>query len=327
MATLPAELRLRILEYTDLIVPTKEVTWSRQDRGYLVFYRDSHHSPDREYRNHFSPCRNSERERTYIGCFCRRRHAAFSLACKCWAPPGPTLFLICRTLHRDAQFIFFSGNHFTIHDYWADPCWAIPFLDVYDQAAIPNPRYVYPNKRLGASQFLREVVPPHCLAYLRFLELVFPPYLPESWPQAEQPAMQDWWATVQWLKDKIQAPDLTIRLVVAEHGDWAPDVFTNTITTSEGDTIMRSFEELLRSMKPLVDNGLARFYAHLPYPWRLVGKPQPYFERLFWVMAQERALKERAERFVMGDRYGKLYANGGEEPRLSFWTWTHYAQD
>lgn len=250
LATLPAELRLRILEYTDLIVPTKEVTWSRQDRGYLVFYRDSHHSPDREYRNHFSPCRNSERERTYIGCFCRRRHAAFSLTCKCWAPPRPTLFLICRTLHRDAQFIFFSGNHFTIHDYWADPCWAIPFLDVYDQAAIPNPRYVYPNKRLGASQFLREVVPPHCLAYLRFLELVFPPYLPESWPQAEQPATKDWWATVQWLKDKIQAPGLTIRLVVAEHGDWAPDVFNNTITTSEGDTIMRSFEELLRSMKP-----------------------------------------------------------------------------
>ncbi|KAK4157978.1 hypothetical protein C8A00DRAFT_11172, partial [Chaetomidium leptoderma] len=34
LTRLPPELRLRILEYTDLIPPWKEVTWSRKDRGY-----------------------------------------------------------------------------------------------------------------------------------------------------------------------------------------------------------------------------------------------------------------------------------------------------
>lgn len=37
LTTLPSELRLRILEYTDLITPSKEVTVSRDARGYQFF--------------------------------------------------------------------------------------------------------------------------------------------------------------------------------------------------------------------------------------------------------------------------------------------------
>jgi hypothetical protein len=138
--------------------------------------------------------------------------------------------------------------------------------------------------------------------------------------------MQDWWATIEWLQDKIQGSGLTIRLAGADVGPCVPGVYDGTITTSEADTIMKSFQELLRSLKPLVDNGLARLYVDFPTPWRLVGKPQNRNVRWDWVAAQKRALKERAERFVMGDRYGELYANGSEEPRPSLWTWTHYAQ-
>jgi hypothetical protein len=36
LTTLPPELRLRILEYTDLITPWKEATVSRQHRGYHI---------------------------------------------------------------------------------------------------------------------------------------------------------------------------------------------------------------------------------------------------------------------------------------------------
>jgi hypothetical protein len=38
LVTLPRELRLRILEYTDLITPWREVSWSRQLRTYEVYY-------------------------------------------------------------------------------------------------------------------------------------------------------------------------------------------------------------------------------------------------------------------------------------------------
>ena len=328
LVNLPREIRVRILEYTDLIVPSREVTWSRQDQAYVIFYRDSEYAPNRKYRNQFSPCLSSHFTPTFIGCFCRRRHAAFSLTCKCWAQPGPTLFLLCRTLYRDAQLTFFSGNRFIIHDYRADPCWAVPFLgDLFDRREGPAPRFDYPSERFGASQLLREVIPAHCLAYLRFLELVFPPFPPQSWPQAGQPAMQDWCATVDWLRDKIHAPGLTIRLVAADVGLGAPDIYNDTITISDGDTIMRSYQELLRSLNPLADNGLARFYADLPCPWRFAGEPQNRLERMDWVQANERELKERAERFVMGDRYEELYANGRKEPARSLWTLTHYEQN
>jgi hypothetical protein len=139
--------------------------------------------------------------------------------------------------------------------------------------------------------------------------------------------MQDWCATVDWLQDKIHAPGLTIRLVVADIGLGAPDIYNDTITISDGDTIMRFYQELLRSLNPLADSGLARFNADLPCPWRFAGEPQNRFERMDWVQANERELKERAERFVMGDCYEELYANGRKEPARSLWTWTHYEQN
>jgi hypothetical protein len=327
LTSLPRELRLRILDYTDLITPNREVTWSRQDQGYVIFYRDSHQSaPDREYRDQFSPCLTSRVTRTFIGCFCRRRHTAFSLTCTCWAPPK-ALFLVCRSLCQDAELTFFSGNHFIIHDYNAEPCWEVPLLGTWgNDHQGPVPRYDYPSERFGASQFLREVIPPRCLAYLRFLELVFPPYRPQSWPQAGQPAMQDWLATVDWLRDKINAPALTIRLVGADVSCFTPDVYKTTITESDANAIKRSYQELWRSLKPLADNGLARFYANFPSPWQFFGEPVNYYTMWHWLEAHRQELKERAERLVMGDRYEERYANGREEPAQSFWTWTHYAQ-
>ncbi len=102
LTSLPRELRLRILEYTDLITPSREVTWSPQDQAYVVFWYSAYGAHDREYRDQFSPCVASFAFGRSPGCFCRRRHAASSPTCTCWSPPGPALFLICRTLYRDA---------------------------------------------------------------------------------------------------------------------------------------------------------------------------------------------------------------------------------
>ncbi|KAK4243825.1 hypothetical protein C7999DRAFT_17870, partial [Corynascus novoguineensis] len=332
LTSLPRELRLRILEYTDLTVPSREVTWSRQDQGYLTFASDSTANPDHDYRLQFFGCwiNDDHNPRSVMGCFCRRRHAAFSFICKCWAPPGPSLFLICRTLYQDAQFIFFSGNRFIVYDYRSDPPWELPFLgsnpDSGFEPAPPAPRYSYPNERLAASQFLREIVPVHCLAYLRFLELVFPPYLPASWPQAKDPAMQDWWATVDWLQDKINAPGLTLRLVGADVSCWTSDSYSETITVAEGDAIMRAYGHLIRPLRKLADNGLARFYADLPYPWRFTEEPENRFARLDWMKRRKRELKARAERYVMRGRYESLYANNKAEPPTSLWLETQYNQ-
>jgi hypothetical protein len=116
LMSLPRELRLRILEYTDLITPNREVTWSRHDGGYYVsaIGWDPSSSPSFQHMSQFFGCWHGK-----IGCFCRRRHAAFSLQCKCWAPPEP-LFLVCRTLYQDSQLVFFSGNRIIVRDFRSD---------------------------------------------------------------------------------------------------------------------------------------------------------------------------------------------------------------
>ncbi|KAH6632779.1 hypothetical protein F5144DRAFT_575202 [Chaetomium tenue] len=324
LTTLPRELRLRILEYTDLIVPSRQVTWSRQDHGYVTSSIESLSSPDYLYRGQFFHCWYNEGPGPFIGCFCRRRHSSFSFKCKCWAPPGPALFLICRTLYQDAQFVFFSGNRFIIHDYRACPPWEMPCIGGQTREEQRIPRRDYPNKRLAVSQFLREVIPTHCLAYLRFLEVVFPPYPPSGWPQAGHPAMDDWWATVDWLQDKVNLPGLTLRLVGARANEVTPDAYTATITVSEGDTIMKAHMALLPPLTHLGQNGLARFYANFIYPWLCTEELRVHDYKKDWMEDRNREIKEPAERYVMGDRYEGLYANNKKEPERSSWEYSYY---
>ena len=312
--TLPRELRLRILQFTGLVTPSKEVLWRRRDCKYVWSNRRSHCS-----RKVQSPCQFSDcwycicaPNRLSVGCFCRRRHAAFSATCTCWTPPGPALFLVCRTLHQDAQLVFFSGNRFIVHDGLGTP---YPYPESSEILG-----HDYPYERLAASQFLRDVIPTHCIARLRFLELIFPPYPPSTWPQTDHPAMQDWRETVGWLRDKINGPILTLRLIGAEINDEMPSSYTpSTITVAEGNTIHKAYMDLLLPLKQLAEgpNGLARFYTDLSYPWEWTEESRN--RGWDWLQDKKRELKKRAERHVMGDRYGSLYIDGKKEPEKSRW--------
>jgi hypothetical protein len=186
-------------------------------------------------------------------------------------------------------------------------------------------KHDYPCGRFAASHFLREVIPTHCIAYLRFLELVFPapPYRPPTWPQTDHPVMQDWRETVGWLRDKINGPGLTVRLIVPKDTSYGgPEPVP--ITVAEGDRIHDAYLWLSQSFKLLTEgpNALARFYTHPPYPWKFTAEVinyEPYNERRDWLKAKKRAIKTSIERHVMGDRYDDLYANGRQEPAKSLW--------
>ncbi|KAG7289946.1 hypothetical protein NEMBOFW57_006323 [Staphylotrichum longicolle] len=327
---LPRELRLRILEHTDLIAPGREVTWSRQDQGYLTVARGDYFEED-DLRVFFHCWNSSESFPFFHGCFCRRRHAAFSSACKCWAPPGP-LFLVCRTLYQDAQFTFFSGNRFIVHDYKTSRCWALPGFREWSNENLEQPEwsqepeetytvspYSYPESRFAASQFLREVVPAHCLAYLRFLELVFPPYLAQTWPRGDHPVLQDWQATVDWLLDKVDAPALTLRLAGAEVHYESPSEYHEIIPKSEGDDIAKAHLDLTRPLKALADVGLARFFFRFPCPWEFTMDCLRRSEMRSQIEAKQRRDKASFERMVLGERYKHQYADGREEPGPSYW--------
>jgi hypothetical protein len=330
--TLPRELRLRILEYTDLITPWKEVSWSRLAPAYTILgslCRVPDYPED--------PCRFPDHNGCQFlrcsvtlehGCFCRRYHSAFSSACRCWSPPGPALFLICRTLCLDAQLVFFSGNRFIVHD-CSHP--EYPFMTPLPPGPPPGQgpgdaaTGYYPWERFNISDFLREVVPRHCLAYLRFLELVFPPYYHDQWPKPEHPAMQDWCATVDWLRDKINAPGLTVWLVTASSAmDEYSDRVPGPITDPEGKAVLAGYINILLPLKCLADDGLARFYAQWDYPeaWTQNGYKrmmrQPGLSSA-WLEARQRELREQVERYILQDRYDAQYAGGKEDPAKSMW--------
>ncbi len=311
LASLPRELRVRILEHTDLITPRKQVTWSRQYHAYMVHPPpqkddDSQTTPDEHHSYQFFDCH----ARTSEGCFCRRRHAAFSRACACWTPPGATLFLVCRALAREAQYVFFSRNRFVVFDYKAAPAWAVP------ESSGQKPLPASVGQRFAVSEFLREVVPASALSHIRFLELVFPPYLPNAWPGVE--AVREWWGVVDWVQDKVSLQGLTLRVIVVDSSNGGPT--PPKITNEGGKAVMTAYMDVLQPLQQLAKVGLAGFYAHFAYPWETAPGNEvrdEYNPR--WVWSEKKALKHRLERYVLGDRYEGQYAEDKKEPVASDW--------
>jgi hypothetical protein len=140
--------------------------------------------------------------------------------------------------------------------------------------------------------------------------------------------MQDWRATVDWARDKLNLPGLTLRLVRAEVSDFTPDAYRYQITVAEGDAAMESYMALLRPLRQLADGGLARFYADFAWPWQWTEAGRGHdtaWDAWGWLQDRKREVKERAERYVMGERYEGLYADGRKEPEPSFWSDAYYS--
>ncbi|EOO00339.1 hypothetical protein UCRPA7_4156 [Phaeoacremonium minimum UCRPA7] len=236
-------------------------------------------------------------------------HSAFSSTppsvCNCWEPPQ-ALFLICRALHEDAQAVFFSGNRFIVHDRSSEIrlTHGIP----EELSRLADGLGGYPGSRFGASYFLRDVVPESCLGQLRFLELVFPPYPPYTWPAEDHRVLVDWAETVEWARARLNIEGLTVRLVMADQSEWEPRDDRKDMTAEQGREVIEGYWRILRPLREL-----RRFYACFVSPWRWsegVGSPEA-------ASAKERELKELAERFVLGERY-QLQCSA-EEPEESLW--------
>jgi hypothetical protein len=92
------------------------------------------------------------------------------------------------------------------------------------------------------------------------------------------------------------------------------------ITAEEAGRLQTAYLDLLQPFRQLGALGLARFYAHLPYPWEWEEETRERrSDEPGWAAKEARALKECAERYVMGDLYSSLYANGREEPMPTDW--------
>ncbi|KAH6623936.1 hypothetical protein F5144DRAFT_584797 [Chaetomium tenue] len=323
LLTLPPEIRLRILEYTDLVTPSKEVMWHRRisHSGYYVQTPPCYTDDLRDFCDvsvchggcQFSHCWKARWAERSNGCFCRLQHTAASSRCKCWVPPT-SLFLVCRTVYSEANVVFYSQNRFIIVDGpSSDP------LEYWDPGD-------YPSQSFAASQFLRNVIPRHCLKHLRFLEFTFPRFTPVARPRDGHPAFLDWDTTVEWLKDKLNLRGLTVRLAVTGHlGPGGGSQSNYDCTRKQGKEILATYNRILHPLRLLgtaPDGGLARFYAVLPWPlkWSRLAREQISVKGWDWLDSKDAELKKRAEKFVMGDRYESVTL-ATMEPRKSVWNW------
>ncbi|KAH6846955.1 hypothetical protein B0I37DRAFT_373964 [Chaetomium sp. MPI-CAGE-AT-0009] len=323
LLNLPPEIRLRILEYTDLTTPDKEVMWHRKlcGSGYYIHrppcnapYGFGFCVPDCGGTCQFSHCWRVSWPQPSIGCFCRRRHSAYSSRCKCWAPPTP-LFLVCATLYREAQLVFYSRNRFIIVD--------SPYTNLW----VPWEYGDYPFKSFAATQFLRHVIPQHCLGYLRFLELTFSQFTHLGRPRDDHPALRDWDEGVEWLKGKLNLRVLTLRMVMAGNPDPGRGYRGSyEMTPDQAKEIMATYNRILLPLQLLgtaPGGGLARFCAELPWPLKWSGWARDRVEDgkfLEWLASKDAEIKRRAEKFVMGDRYESVSLSG-VEPQMSAWWW------
>lgn len=319
LISLPREILRRILEYTDLVTPHKEVMWRQTSRGY---YREGAPCykmmgqvcpPEFHHGCQFIQCWDTEWPYPSNGCFCRQRHSAASSRCRCWAPPTP-LFLVCRALYSEANQVFYGENRFIVVE--------TPFSNPYT----PWPQGDYPYNQFAASHFLRRVVPHHCLQYLRFLELVFAPFNHLSKPRDGHPALQSWYATLDCLKEQLNLPGLTLRLVMADSGDEGPEGSWD-MTEAQGKEVLAAYQAIILPVKllssELSDLGLARFYAELAWPFQWTGAARRKRKQKGgkeWLKSKDQELKKWAEEFVMGARYERVNA-AGKEPQASLWTW------
>ena len=332
LTDLPRELRLHILGYTDLITPWNEVTWCREYRRFQVCRPPCLSSeggclPHIHHGCRLSQCNIGRHDTSIIplspGCFCRRRHAAFSFTCNCWAPPT-NLFLVCRVFCRDAQFVFFSENRFVVHDFHATPCSALPPIqyepETPDATAAGKS---YPYDRFNASHFLRNIVPAHCLADLRFLELVFPPYVPQGWPPGEHPAMLDWRATVAWLHGRVNARVFTVRFVFPDFLYGHPDELATRreLSWEQGMSIVQGYKRIIYPFQPLLRNdSLAALYVQAAYPWRWTRHAIRWMQQPrqdHWLAEKERDLKEHCENLPGCEEI--VVSRNRAEPRKSVW--------
>ena len=89
---------------------------------------------------------------------------------------------------------------------------------------------------------------------------------------AETPAMLDWQETIAWLRDKIKAPALTLRLIVIEDSDpdRLPKWYCEAGARGAPETLLEAYMALIGPLKQLAEgpDGLARSRAVLRRPSR-----------------------------------------------------------
>ncbi|KAL8737158.1 MAG: hypothetical protein Q9181_001976 [Wetmoreana brouardii] len=291
---LPYTLRSQIFEYTDLVTPLSEVNWSPTQGFYLHYSTwrcghmdcpaNVHHGC--QFRNYW--------QYANTGSFCSRYHATYASTCRCWSPPT-SLFLVCRTLHEDAQAIF-AKNRFVI----------APIGGCFHSAESTR-------SRLEASIFLKDVMPLNALPFLRFLDIIIPPF-EDDYLRPNEPAYQEWLETIDWIKGKLCLSMLMLRICAADclMTSINTTTYRSKITQEQAQMILGMYGRTVAPLSRL--NSLHRFFAHFawPFAWTQIGR-RLLEDNLGLVQQQVQKWEQMAEEIVMGNDYNSNELGKGKQ--------------
>ncbi|KAG8627869.1 hypothetical protein KVT40_003742 [Elsinoe batatas] len=303
-ADLPREIKLLVLEYTDLVTPMNEVNWSPSAKFHLIYsgmygqrgaiYSDTYHPS--LFLHDCSPG-------TDDGCFCSRYHSAYHVFCKCWSPPI-ALMLTSKEMLADSQEIFYKSNKFV----------ALPD----SPPGIPKRNSI--GKRHPVSTFLRSFMPKGALPHLRHIEIVFPVFkaMPQLFFPESHPVHNDWLKTIRFINKKLRVPMLTIGLHMA---DATPDseesVRREHLSLEEAELIEETYERIVEPFAEM--EGLTRFfvYAAEPMRWSILRHAETT-EELDDLGMITMGRVARLEKLVMGPEYSSCKAGKCRQP-ISQW--------
>ncbi|KAI1077765.1 hypothetical protein F5B20DRAFT_550308 [Whalleya microplaca] len=303
---LPAEIRRRILEYSDLVTPYKEVYWSAT-RGFRIATATTRCGGDDCDAHLHRGCRFLSCAQPYsavTGYICCRRRSGYSSRCQCWIAPR-ALFLVNRNLYQEALQVLYSCNRvIVVPSEGLRPCMTP------DNTAT----------RLDASRFITRHMWPDALHYLRTIEFVFPAIDPAS-DVSSAPYYLDFCFAIDHLKAHADIPKLAIVVnitvtssVIEGDREW----IHRELIKSAGDEALalRAHAQLIGHLKTL--RGMRRFFVHLEWAWHWsVDHPRVGSYGHSNLDMEVNAMESWLEKMVMGDDYnGESAGKTSESPSI-----------
>ncbi|KAI1651127.1 uncharacterized protein F4817DRAFT_356133 [Daldinia loculata] len=285
---LPQDLQQSILKYTDLITPTNEVRWNPQRGFYYKFPREEL-SAEYYDRRVFQYCADYHFE---LGCFCMRDHCVYSSRCRCWRPPQ-ALFLVSRAMCESSRAVFYSYNRIII----------IPLVGIWKGR---SPLLAGLETFIFITKFLK----PDTLSYLRYLELVCPPFQTHDPLTSSDPVPYvHWQSIIDSLRTHANLPALTIAVYMTR---FEPPIYSIGNDSRQRVTD-KAFEEGNFTMDSDQDLTL-RPYLDILLPFRSLTRMGRFFEINCRLSEVEMCLEQK----VMGSGYDSR-ALGKADIKLSQW--------
>ncbi|KAJ5359321.1 uncharacterized protein N7496_011734 [Penicillium cataractarum] len=233
---LPAEVRHRVLQYTDIVTPSRTVHWDPRN-GFMANvcrWVDGDDVLGNRYDYASHGPHTCEGDPGTTGDFCMwTQPGSYSSRCNRTHRQSPLpLLLTCRTMYNDATYSFYTNNRIVILPctnptdcmIGTAPAGYLEHLYLAD-AAGNFPRGIFSSKQLvvhEATKIFVERVGRNKLRLIRTLEIVFPVVGMQSDSVLDTPAYKEWLVAAGYLKTLTNAQGLTliIHIMKPRHADY-----------------------------------------------------------------------------------------------------------